>query len=394
MRRLKEKMRQLDPWLLGPYLILCAIGIVMVYSASAAIRMQTGGSPTAYLLKQTIYVLMGVSGALLIANMNLNVFRDARLLGYSALALLGSLIFVKGFGAAVNGAQGWINLGIISIQPAEVVKFYLVIYLANHFANYDEHPQASHQHMYTRPALLTGALLFLIVIQPDTGGMAINAAIAFVIFLAGATAWKIGSLILSSALAIVMIGLPLASNWIIDHWSGSYKAARFVAYLNPFGTKNGAGAQLVNSYYAISNGGLTGAGLGNSIQKMGYLPEPNTDFILAVIAEELGFVAVALILVLLAILVCRIIILGARTNEMYEGLLCYGVATFLAVETAFNVGGVSGLLPITGVTLPFISYGGSSMLVLSASIGLILNVSRRQKERAALAKLEGEMAHV
>src|SRR5699024_8970128 len=108
MRRLKEKMRQLDPWLLGPYLILCAIGIVMVYSASAAIRMQTGGSPTAYLLKQTIYVLLGVSGALLIANMNLNVFRDAQLLGYSALGLLGSLIFVKGFGAAVNGAQGWI----------------------------------------------------------------------------------------------------------------------------------------------------------------------------------------------------------------------------------------------------------------------------------------------
>ena len=120
--------------------------------------------------------------------------------------------------------------------------------------------------------------------------------------------------------------------------------------------------------------------MGNSIQKMGYLPEPNTDFILAIISEEMGWLMVAVILILMMIIVCRTIQLGVRVNSLYQALLCYGVATFIAVETFFNVGGVSGLLPITGVTLPFISYGGSSMLVLSAAIGLVLNVSRLYRQ--------------
>ena len=381
MRKIRKKIRMLDLWLFLPYIILCGIGIVMVYSASAAIRMQTGGSPTAYLIKQAIYVIMGLIITLFIYNMNIEKLRYPKLVKYGCWGIIGLLVLVRLIGQAVNGARGWLDLGFFSIQPAEVAKFYLIIYLAHHFASMENYPNPDYKIKYVRPALVVVGILGLILIQPDTGGMAINGIIALVMFLASSSTWKRSSLILTSIVILVMLGLPLGSSWLVDHAGNSYRVARFVAYLNPFGTKNGAGSQLVNSYYAISNGGLTGGGLGNSIQKMGYLPEPNTDFILAVIAEELGFVMVVIILGLIAVIVCRSIYLGAKTNHVYEGLLCYGVATFFCIETVFNIGGVSGLLPITGVTLPFISYGGSSMVVLSASLGLVLKVSRRIKER-------------
>ena len=390
MQKFMRKLSRFDFWLLLPYLILCSIGVVMVYSASAVIRVQTGGSPTTYLIKQTIYALIGFAVAFLVYNMNLEWFRNRTYLRDGMLLLLGALLFVKGFGASVNGAQGWINLGVISIQPAEFVKFYLITYLAHIFTSYKEYPENYYRGKLWNPVIICGLFVALILVQPDTGGAAINVVICFVLFLAGVSQWKVASTIVAPAVGLIIVGLPMASSWLANHLSG-YKVARFVAYLNPFGTASGAGSQLVNSYYAISNGGLTGVGLGNSIQKMGYLPEPNTDFILAVIAEELGFVTVALILILLAIIICRAVLLGARTNNVYEGLICYGVATFICVETAFNVGAVSGLLPITGVTLPFISYGGSSMIVLSASLGLVLNVSRRQRERNGL---KGAVANV
>ncbi|MDN3537346.1 FtsW/RodA/SpoVE family cell cycle protein [Limosilactobacillus fermentum] len=193
------------------------------------------------------------------------------------------------------------------------------------------------------------------------------------------TKWKGGVTVLVSVFLGVVFGMPFVSELAVKYIHG-YKAARFVGYLNPFGSTSGAGSQLVNSYYAISNGGLFGKGLGNSIQKMGYLPEPNTDFILAVIAEELGLITVILILLGLGIIVCRTIQIGARATNQYDTLICYGVATFILVEASFNIGAVCGLLPITGVTLPFISYG-SSMLVLCFALGLVFNVSRRQRAR-------------
>ena len=188
-----------------------------------------------------------------------------------------------------------------------------------------------------------------------------------------------------TSLGVIIIGLPIIAKFVVAHFHG-YQVNRFVAYINPFANNSGVGNQLVNSYYAISNGGLTGVGLGNSIQKMGYLPEPNTDFILAIISEEMGWIMVTFILVLIMIIVCRTIQLGVKVNSVYQALLCYGVATFIAVETFFNIGGVSGLLPITGVTLPFISYGGSSMVVLSAAIGLVLNVSYHYQSERGLTK--------
>ena len=218
----------------------------------------------------------------------------------------------------------------------------------------------------------------LIFAQPDTGGATINFAIIAVMALACDIRWSYG--------IGALIGFPLVGYFLLEKavesglFHGGYRAQRFIAFMNPFGNASGSGSQLVNSYYAISNGGVFGVGLGNSIQKMGYLPEPNTDFIMSIASEELGLVGVSLILGLLLCLICRIILIGVRSRSLYQTLICYGTATFMMVETFFNIGGVLGLLPITGVTFPFISYGGSSMLVLSSAVGIVMNISVQQNK--------------
>jgi cell division protein FtsW len=160
-----------------------------------------------------------------------------------------------------------------------------------------------------------------------------------------------------------------------------YQLDRFRSFLHPFQLEQHGGAQLVNSYYAINNGGWFGRGLGNSIQKLGYLPEPYTDFILSITAEELGIVGATLILILLGILIVRSLLIGMRSRNTYHMLVCYGVSAILFVQTFINVGGLLGLIPITGVTLPFISYGGSSIIILSICMGLVLNISATEKRK-------------
>ncbi|WP_295773844.1 FtsW/RodA/SpoVE family cell cycle protein [uncultured Limosilactobacillus sp.] len=385
----KQKKRSVlgwDPYLLIPYLILCIIGIVMVYSASADVAMQVGGTARSYLVKQSIFALVGIGIFFLLSRVNLTFWRSKYTLGFLLGILIVLLVYVRFFGAAVNGARGWVNLGPVSIQPAEVCKFFLTIYLANQFARYENLSRSDYLRKLRKPIILTIVLIGLILSQPDTGGALINASIFLVIIMASRIPWKYGATALVGGFLALLIGLPYVAQLFAK--IGGYRAARFVAYLNPFANASGSGTQLVNSYYAISNGGIFGSGIGNSIQKMGYLPESNTDFILAIISEELGLVTVLIILALLATLICRIILLGIRSNNLYETLLCYGTGTFFAVETMFNVGAVCGLLPITGVTLPFISYGGSSMFVLSASLGLVANVERRMRRQKARRQQE------
>lgn len=374
-----QNLHFIDYYLLVPYLLLCATGIVMVYSSSAAIEMQNGGTPQGYLIKQSIYVILGILTVTFFANCSLKFFRRPKFLGYSTLLMLGLLLFVLILGRAVNGAKGWISLGVISIQPAEFCKLYLILYMADRMARARQHGvHFLETKAAVGPLLIYCAVIGLILIQPDTGGAAINATIVLVMLMACDLRWGFS---VSLIVGVPILGYFLLEQAVINGWfHGGYQAQRFIAFMNPFGNANGSGSQLVNSYYAISNGGIFGVGLGNSVQKMGYLPEPNTDFIMAITSEELGLVGVSIILILLLILICRMIQLGVRSDSLYQTLICYGAATFFSIETLFNIGGVLGLLPITGVTFPFISYGGSSMLVLSATVGIIMNISIQQNK--------------
>ena len=380
--QIRKNFHYWDYYLMVPYLVLCMIGIVMVYSASSAIEMQNGGNPTSYLIKQTIYVIMGIGCLIFGANYPLRHYRTPRFLRDSTLVMVGMLLFVLVLSHAVNGAKGWINLGVINIQPVEICKIYFILYLSDRMVRV----RARNDHFISSgggPWLVVALCLLLIVLQPDIGGMAINVMIVAVLFLACDFRWSFG---ISVLLIIPTMCYLLVEKTVESGLIHGYRMARFVAFLNPFGNASGSGSQLVNSYYAISNGGVFGSGLGNSVQKMGYLPEPNTDFIMSITSEELGLVGVSVILILLMIIICRMIQIGVRSNSMYEMLLCYGSATFILIEAFFNIGGVLGLLPITGVTFPFISYGGSSMLILSFTVGIIMNISIQQNKQRALRR--------
>ncbi len=236
--------------------------------------------------------------------------------------------------------------------------------------------------LFLQPVGLVAAILVLVFLQPDLGGASILGMVTLVMFFGTGIPFKYGAIAISGIAAVVTSALTILGHFNLSNNISSYKLNRLLAFLHPFKLENMGGSQLVNSYYAINNGGWFGLGLGNSIQKRGYLPEPYTDFILSIITEEIGVLGALVILGLLSVMIIRIFMLGIHATKMYHTLICYGVGTIIFVQTFFNVGGLLGILPITGVTLPFISYGGSSMLVLATGLGMVLNISAQEKRLA------------
>ena len=377
-----RKLKYLDYWLLVPYMILSIFGIVMVYSASADIGTQNGGSPGSYLVKQAIYVVLGLMILTVMVLMNLQKLRDKTVLKYAGYVALGSLFLLLVMGQTINGAAGWFHVGPVSIQPAEFVKFYLIIWLANVIAQRQDRIQLEGWWVTMRqPLIICCGIVGLILLQPDLGGATINGAIIFVMILASGFNSRLAKTIFVGAFFIIVgVFFPILIKISELGFAKSvYQLQRIVAFVNPFEHSQSVGQQLVNSYYALSNGGIFGVGWGNSIQKTGYLPEPNTDFIMAILAEELGLITALAVIMLLFVIILRTTLVGVRSNSTYQALICYGAATYLTVQTLFNLGGVLGMLPITGVTFPFISYGGSSTWTLALVLGLVMNISARQK---------------
>lgn len=381
-----RKLKYLDYWLLVPYMILSIFGIVMVYSASADIGTQNGGSPGSYLVKQAIYVVLGLMILTVMVLMNLQKLRDKTVLKYAGYVALGSLFLLLVMGQTINGAAGWFHVGPVSIQPAEFVKFYLIIWLANVIAQRQDRIQLEGWWVTMRqPLIICCGIVGLILLQPDLGGATINGAIIFVMILASGFNSRLAKTIFVGAFFIIVgVFFPILIKISeLGFAKKVYQLQRIVAFVNPFEHSQSVGQQLVNSYYALSNGGIFGVGWGNSIQKTGYLPEPNTDFIMAILAEELGLITALAVIMLLFVIILRTTLVGVRSNSTYQALICYGAATYLTVQTLFNLGGVLGMLPITGVTFPFISYGGSSTWTLALVLGLVMNISARQKRYRA-----------
>lgn len=385
---MRQKLRYLDYSILIPYLILSTIGVIMVYSASSDILLVNGFSPSVYMKRQIIYFVAAfLFFGIPCFALKLKIFKNRKFvmsyLGISFLMLF-FLIVLKVIShgkAAINGAVGWINLGFINIQPVEVAKLSLVLYLAFVLSRRDgKFVPGQIWHNLFGPTVISFMMIGLVILEPDFGGSAILFMIVFVMYSVSgiptklAVYWLIGLFV-----GIVLLMLVLLV-WTPGFIKDSYQFQRLLAFVHPFKLEKTGGAQLVNSYYAIHNGGLFGVGLGNSMQKRGYLPEPYTDFILSITAEELGVIGAIVIIILLFFLMWRIMEVGIHANSQFNALVCFGVVTMIFTETLFNVGAVLGLLPITGVTLPFISYGGSSMIVLTAALGLVLNISAAEKK--------------
>ena len=396
-----EKRHLLNYSILIPYLILSIIGLIVVYSTTSALAIQSGVSSIRMVRTQGLFFILSLLTIALIYKFSLNFLRNKKVLAFVIFIEVILLILSRFITDTVNGAHGWLTIaGMFSIQPAEYLKVLLVWYLALIFSkrqdeirDYD-YQALTHNEWIPRNLndwrWLTLILIGIVVIMPDLG----NATILALTVLIMITASGVGYRWFTSLLGLVVGAstIVLGSIWIIgvDRVAKipvfGYVAKRFSAFFNPFNDLSGAGHQLANSYYAMSNGGWFGLGLGNSIEKQGYLPEAHTDFVFAIVIEELGFVGASLILALLFFLILRIILVGIRAKNPFNSMMAIGIGGMILVQTFINIGGISGLIPSTGVTFPFLSQGGNSLWVLSVAIAFVLNIDASEKR----AKMEQE----
>ena len=396
-----KKRHLLNYSILIPYLILSIIGLIVVYSTTSALAIQSGVSSIRMVRTQGLFFIFSLLTIALIYKFSLDFLRNKKVLAFVIFIEVILLILSRFITDTVNGAHGWLTIaGMFSIQPAEYLKVILVWYLALIFSkrqdeirDYD-YQALTHNEWIPRNLndwrWLTLILIGIVVIMPDLG----NATILALTVLIMITASGVGYRWFTSLLGLVVgvSSIVLGSIWIIgvDRVAKipvfGYVAKRFSAFFNPFNDLSGAGHQLANSYYAMSNGGWFGLGLGNSIEKQGYLPEAHTDFVFAIVIEELGFVGASLILALLFFLILRIILVGIRAKNPFNSMMAIGIGGMILVQTFINIGGISGLIPSTGVTFPFLSQGGNSLWVLSVAIAFVLNIDASEKR----AKMEQE----
>ena len=389
-----KKRHLLNYSILIPYLILSIIGLIVVYSTTSALAIQSGVSSIRMVRTQGLFFILSLLTIALIYKFSLNFLRNKKVLAVIIFIEVILLLLSRFVTDTVNGAHGWLTIpGGFSIQPAEYLKVILVWYLALIFSkrqdeirDYD-YQALTHNEWIPRNLTdwrwLTLILIGIVAIMPDLG----NATILALTVLIMITASGVGYRWFTSLLGLVVSGsaIILGSIWIIgvDRVAKipvfGYVAKRFSAFFNPFNDLTGAGHQLANSYYAMSNGGWFGLGLGNSIEKQGYLPEAHTDFVFAIVIEELGFVGASLILALLFFLILRVILVGIRAKNPFNSMMAIGIGGMMLVQTFINIGGISGLIPSTGVTFPFLSQGGNSLWVLSVAIAFVLNIDASEK---------------
>ncbi|MBW1666529.1 MAG: putative lipid II flippase FtsW [Deltaproteobacteria bacterium] len=363
---IKENFRY-DYFLLIPTLLLVAFGLVAMYSASSFVAEHKIGDSYYYLKRQAMFSLAGLCIMMLAKNIPATVYRK---LVYPFLLLSFSLlivVLVPGVGVKVGGASRWFRFAGYSFQPSELAKLSLAMYIAYSMAK--KGPNMSFFSKGVFPHLVvTGAFMVLILLQPDLGTVVIVGTwLLIMLFVGGASFFHL--------VGIVLLSMP-ALFWLI--WRADYRLKRWWAFLNPWQDPQGLGFQIVNSFLAFGSGGLFGVGLGNSKQKLFYLPEPHTDFILSIIAEEIGFIGVSAVVVLFGLVVLRGIQIALNAPDLYSTYLALGISTFLGLQVLINIGVVMGLLPTKGLPLPLISYGGSSLMISLLGIGILLNISSRR----------------
>ncbi|MCA5013451.1 MULTISPECIES: FtsW/RodA/SpoVE family cell cycle protein [unclassified Enterococcus] len=384
--RKPSKIVYLDFYLLLPYLILCVIGILMVYSASSYQLLDSQLSPAHKAFKQTSYFIFSLVCLAIVYRINLAVLRKPTIIHMLLGLTFLSLILLPVIGTSVGGAKRWINLGILLFQPSELVPFILVLYLALALSKTETVTPFSFK-QYRQPIIVSISLMFFVALQPNIAGASMIFILVLILFLtSGLSPWFMSFALIGFVIAKklgTMLLLSLPTEWLPQKFS--YLVTRFEVMQNPFIDPMGKGFQTSNAYYAIHNGGFWGLGLGNSIQKKGFLPEPDTDFIFAICIEELGLIFSLGILFLVFFMVARLLLLGIKTNRLYYSYLYIGCGVLLLLQVSVNVGSLLGYIPMTGLTFPFISYGGSSLLILSLVLGVALNVRAselREKQRS------------
>lgn len=356
---------QMDAWLLAIVSILLVIGMVTIYSSSGVMAMEKWGSSSYFLRRQVLWILIGGIAAWGTAQVQVESWRKlvVPLFFFCVVALVLTLLV----GTTVGGARRWLRFAGIGFQPSEFVKFFAVLFIANYA---DKHK--SRMHDFVRgplPALLIiGLLCGMILLEPDLGTPVMILSLSLLLlYLGGARGKHLGLL--------VGVGVPLVLALI---WFEPYRRRRFFAFLHPWENSLGDSYQLVQSFLALGSGGLAGVGLGNAHSKLLYLPEPHTDFIFPILGEEFGWVGSVFVIGLYLLLMWVGFRIASRMKNLYRHLLALGITLWISIQSILNIAVVTGCMPTKGMPLPFISFGGSSLVVSLAAIGILWKLSREQ----------------
>jgi len=358
LRTPKQPKSRGDRWLLITTIILTAVGILMVYDSSVAIAMRDFNDPYHFVRDQIKWLALGYIAFTVTSRVPYRTWYR-----FAVPALLGTMglliaVFIPGIGVRALGAHRWINLGFTTLQPAELAKLAMILYLSAWFSSKEKN---------RLPAflLLVGMIGGLIVLEPDLGTATMIISTAFIMyFLSGAP-------ILHFILLIPVMALGGVALAVLE----PYRMRRVLTFLNPENDPLGASYQIRQILLSLGSGGIFGVGLGQSRQKYEYLPEANTDSILAIIGEETGFIGTSIVTLLFLFLIWRIFKIAKRINDPFGRYLTLGIGSWIAIQTVVNIGSMVALMPLTGVPLPLISYGGSNLVITLGALGMIYNVS-------------------
>lgn len=356
-------------------LVLVGFGLVMVFSASSSMTVvdkKFGNDALFFTKKQLMWAGLGTFMMLILMNIHYEKYKKLFVLLF--LGTLFMLMVVPFVAVDTNGAKSWFGVGGFGIQPTEFAKLSIILYLAAIISKKDEKFREFKRGLMP-VMIVVGFFAFLIMLQPDFGSCAILVLCAAAIVIAGGSNLK--HIMLSGGVLLGLATLGLSVYLLFNpDFSGNYRFDRFTSFMDPLADQQGIGYHLTRSLEAFGHGGLTGAGLGNSVQKLFYLPYAYNDFIFAVIGEELGFIGTTIFILFYMLFLWRALIVSLRCPDIYGTLVGIGIVSLIAIQALINMGGVSGAIPVTGVTLPFISYGGSSMLMMLMAMGILLSISR------------------
>ena len=400
-----SKRHLLNYSILVPYLLLSVLGLIVVYSTTSASLIQEGDSAFQLVRNQGLFWVVSLLLIAVIYKLKLGFLRNERLLFIVMFAELVLLALARLVGIPINGAYGWIKVGPITVQPAEYLKIIIIWYLAQRFSKQQEEIgvydfQVLTQNQWLPRSFNDWRFVLLVMIGslaifPDLGNATILFLVSLLMYSISGIAHRWFTTILAVLTSLSAVSLTAIKVIGVDKVSKipvfGYVAKRFSAFFNPFDDVAGAGHQLANSYYAMVNGGWFGLGLGNSIEKRGYLPEAHTDFVFSIVIEEFGFVGASLILALLFFLILRIILVGVRAKDPFNSMVAIGIGGMILIQVFVNIGGISGLIPSTGVTFPFLSQGGNSLLVLSVAIAFVLNIDASEKRTKLYSEFENQL---
>ncbi|MCF6346005.1 MAG: putative lipid II flippase FtsW [Thiomicrorhabdus sp.] len=371
LARWREQSRHwpMDYWLLGLIITLVVIGLMMVASSSVAISEQRFGHPNHYTIRQFISVGLGLFAAYLFFHVPLSMWENHRgkLFLFAILLLIAVLIF----GREINGSKRWLSLGIMNFQPSEFMKLAIVFFMAGYL---DRHASAVKEDFgaVLRLALPFGLMAVLLLLEPDYGStLVIAIMITCMLVIAGAP-WRYFVLTVFPMVAI-LVALVVTSE---------YRMARVTSFLDPWQDPFGAGYQLTQALIASGSGGWFGAGLGESVQKMLYLPDAHTDFLLSIYGEEFGFIGVVFLVLLYLAILHRLFRIGRKAldnHHFFGGMVCFGIGIWIILQAGINMGVNLGAFPTKGLTLPFMSYGGSSILMMSIAFAVVFRVDHETR---------------